>query len=83
MEKIPTLSVLEFCDFIAERFDDDIADAFRANKIAGSTFLKLSDDHMGKMVAAIGDVIELQALQSKVLEVRAQVCTCMSPNSYY
>ena len=65
-ELIPTLSVKEFGDYLADHFGKDIAASFEKNKISGSLFLKLKEAQIGKMVEAIGDIVELQELQSKV-----------------
>ena len=56
----------ELCSFLAETFDEDVTESFRKNKITGSTFMKLSEQQIEKMVTAIGDVVELRALQSRV-----------------
>ena len=66
---IPTFSVREFSDFLAENFDDEVADSFKQNKISGSLFLKLSEDQLGRMVQAIGDVVNLTSLQSRIKEM--------------
>ena len=64
-ELIPTFSVKELSEFLAVHFNVEIADSFE-NKISGPLFLKLSEDQIGRMVEAIGDIVELQSLQSKV-----------------
>ena len=44
------------------REDEEVSAAFKKNKISGSVFLRLSEGQLGRMVEAIGDVVELQAL---------------------
>lgn len=68
---IPTFSVEEFSSFLAEGFDEDVADTFEKNKISGSLFLKLSEDQLGRMVEAIGDVVNLKLLQGRVQDINA------------
>ena len=72
MENISTYSVGEFSDYLLEHFDPEVAAVFEKNKISGSSFMKLSENQIGRMVEAIGDIVELQSLQYRILE--AQVC---------
>lgn len=65
-KQIPTLSTKDFSIYITETFDADIGESFLNNKISGSLFLKLSESQIVRMVPALGDVIELQSLQSRV-----------------
>ena len=65
------MDVTQFCDYIAENFDEEVSDSFKRNKISGSVFLRLSEGQLGRMVEAIGDVVELQSLQSKVTKLKA------------
>ena len=65
-ELIPTYSVKEFADYLADHFNAEIADSFEKNKISGRLFLKISEAQIEKMVEALGDVVELQSLQSRV-----------------
>lgn len=60
------MTVNEFSDFLADRFDKDVVDVMKRNKIAGSTFLKLSEMQIERMIPAIGDVVELRELQIKI-----------------
>lgn len=69
---IPNFSVQEFVSFVAENYDQEIAAEFEINKISGRIFMKLSEDQLGKMVPAIGDVIELQSLQCRLKEMSTQ-----------
>ena len=64
---IPKLDVNNFCEFLKTRFDEDVSESFRANKISGDCFLKLTEEQIGKMVTAVGDIVELMALQSRLL----------------
>ena len=48
---IPSFSVREFADYLAEHFDQDVADAFEKNEISGSSFLKLTES-AGKSCAS-------------------------------
>lgn len=68
-KQIPTFSVKELSDFLAEKFNQDIADSFERNKISGPLFLKLSENQLEKIVEAIGDVIKLQSLQSRIWDI--------------
>lgn len=76
MEEISTYSVGEFSEYLAKHFDQEVVSAFEKNKISGSLFLRLSESQIGRMVEAIGDVVELQTLQYKILE--AEVTTYCS-----
>jgi hypothetical protein len=66
---IPNFSVKEFASFLAERFEECVSQQFEENKICGSIFLKLTEDQIGRMVDCIGDLVELQSLQSRVKEM--------------
>ena len=68
-KRIPSLNVFEFCDFLSTRFDEVVTESFRMNKISGHCFMKLSEQQMGRMVTAIGDVVELLELQSRVIKL--------------
>ena len=70
-ESVPGMSVDEFCDFLSTKFDDDVVTTFRENKISGASFTKLSERQLEKLVTAMGDVVELQALQEKVKKMTA------------
>ena len=63
---IPAYSVRELSDYLYEHFDRDVSEAFERNKISGSSFLKLSESQLGRMLEAIGDIVELQSLQCRV-----------------
>ena len=67
------MDVNQFCEFIAKSFDEEVSAAFKKNKISGSVFLRLSEGQLGRMVEAIGDVVELQELQSKVTKLKVTV----------
>ena len=71
-ELIPNFSVQEFSSFLAEKFDEGIAAEFEKNKISGPLFLNLTENHLGKMVSAIGDIVELKLLQCRVKERNTQ-----------
>ena len=77
---LPNFSVKELSDFLAKAFNQDIADSFEKNKISGPLFLKLSENQFGKIVEAIGDVIELQyRVQESVApkpQVRNKIIVC-------
>ena len=68
-KRIPSLNVFEFCDFLSTRFDEVVTESFRMNKIGGHCFMKLSEQQMGRIVTAIGDVVELLDLQSRVIKL--------------
>ena len=68
-KRIPSLNVFEFCDFLSTRFDEVVTESFRMNKISGHCFMKLSEQQMGRIVTAIGDVVELLDLQSRVIKL--------------
>ena len=61
------MTVNQFADFLADRFDEDVVNVMKKNKIAGSTFLKLSEVQLERMIPAIGDVVELRELQIKII----------------
>lgn len=63
---LPRYSVGELCDFLSTSFDDEVVSAFRSNKISGSSFMKLSNSQIEKIIPAMGDAVELQALQDRV-----------------
>ena len=50
---IPSYSVRGFSEYLANYFDQEVANAFEKNKISGSSFLKLSESQLGRMVEAI------------------------------
>ena len=66
-EDVTELNVHQFCEYLAAKFDTDVVESFRSNKISGSIFLRLSEEQLGKMVTAIGDVVQLSTLQAKIL----------------
>ena len=68
-KRIPSLNVFEFCDFLSTRFEEDIVELFRMNKVSGRCFMKLTEQQMGRIVTAIGDVVELMDLQSRVIKL--------------
>ena len=70
-ESVPVMSVDEFCDFLSTKFDDDVVTTLRENKISGASFTKLSERQLEKLVTAMGDVVELQALQEKIQKMTA------------
>ena len=83
-KQLPNFSVKELSDFLTKAFNQDIADSFEKNKISGPLFLKLSENQFGKIVEAIGDVIELQSLQYRVQDsvapkpqVRNKIILCI------
>ena len=63
VKELQCLSVSEFSEFLATKFDDDIVQAFEKNKISASVFLLMTDNQIGSLVPAIGDVILLHQLQ--------------------
>ena len=82
LKLIPNFCIQELYEYLLEKFDDDVASSFRRNKIAGSHFLKLSEVQIGKMVPAIGDIVDLQTLQGEVCKAELQVwhyvnCACI------
>ncbi len=66
---IPKLTVDELGQFLSSNFDADVIDSLRANKVSGGIFMKLTEQQIGRMVTAIGDVVELMALQSRVTKM--------------
>lgn len=68
-----TMSVAQFSDFLSNRFEEDVVDIMKKNKIAGATFLKLSERQIERMVPAIGDVVELRELQTRINSMEKQV----------
>lgn len=74
---IPTYSVSMFSEYLAKHFDQEVASAFERNKVSGSAFMKLSESQIGKMVEAIGDIVELQSLQCRVYEAGVEVLFTM------
>ena len=66
-EDIRKLNVEQFCDYLVLKFDNDVVESFRANKITGSVFLQLTEEHIGKIVTALGDVVQLINLRTKIL----------------
>lgn len=79
---IPEFSVKEFCNFLAKKFDKEIADTFEKNKISGSIFLKLSENQLERMVEAMGDVVSLQSLQSRVKDSETPGAEVTNDNMY-
>ena len=65
-ESIPKMSVEEFCEYLSVKFEEDVIESLRKNKISGKSFMKLSEQQLERLVVAIGDVVELQALQTRV-----------------
>lgn len=70
---VHSMSVGEFASFLYDRFDEDVVDVMKNNKITGATFLKLSERQMEKMIPAIGDVVELMEMQARINSPRDQV----------
>jgi len=71
IDDIKKYNVEQFCEYLAMKFDKDVVESFRVNKISGSVFLQLSEEQIGKMVKAIGDVVQLLNLKTEFL-VRAK-----------
>lgn len=74
-DTVPTMSVGDFAAFLSEKFDEDVVEVMKKNKIAGATFLKLSERQMENMVSAVGDVVELKELQARITSLSEQVRT--------
>ncbi len=66
---IPKFTVDELGEFLSSKFDDDVIESLHANKVSGGTSMKLTEQQIGRMVTAIGDVVELMALQSRVTKM--------------
>lgn len=66
VKTIPKLTVEEFGEFLSAKFDHDVIESLRVNKVSGGTFMKLNEQQIGWMVTAIGDVVELIELQKRV-----------------
>ena len=65
VKELGSLSVCEFAEFLGTKFDEDVVEAFRRNKISGSIFQLMSEEQITSLVTAIGDIIELQQLQKE------------------
>ena len=65
MASVHAMSVDEFGDYLLEKFDEDVVEIMKKNKISGATFLKLSERQIESMIPAVGDVVELLDLQTK------------------
>ena len=72
-DTVHSMSVEDFASFLHDRFDEDVIDVMKKNKIAGTTFLKLSERQIEKMIPAIGDVVELMEMQARINSPRDQV----------
>ena len=72
IDDIKKYNVEQFCEYLAMKFDKDMVESFRFNKISGSVFLQLSEEQIGKMFKAIGDVVQLLNLKTEFL-VRANI----------
>ena len=71
IEDIKKYNVEQFGEYLATKFDKDVVESFRVNKISGSVFLQLSEEQIGNMVKSIGDVVQLLNLKTEFL-VRAK-----------
>lgn len=80
---IPELSVHDFCEFLSKDFDDEVVESFRRNKISGGNFLKLTEEQLGKIVSAIGDLVELQSLQHRIKKALNPVAEPVSIHHSY
>lgn len=68
MEDVHIMSIEDFAEYLSDSyFDDDLVDVLRKNKISGTTFMKLSERQMEKMIPAVGDVVELRELQERLI----------------
>ena len=65
IKELGSLSVCEFAEFLGTKFDEEVVEAFRRNKISGSIFQLMSEEQITSLVTAIGDIIELQQLQKE------------------
>jgi len=61
------LNVEQFCDYLVLKFANDVVESFRTNKITGSVFLQLTEEYIGKIATALGDVVQLTSLRTKIL----------------
>lgn len=67
------MSVGEFADYLTYDFEDDVVDIMRKNKISGSTFMKLSERQMERMIPAVGDLVQLREMQARLISLKEQV----------
>lgn len=70
LTNLSSFSIEELYDYLLIKFDEDVARTFRMNKIGGPQFMKLSPLHFNQLVPAIGDVVDLQSLQSEVFQAQ-------------
>ena len=63
---VHTMSVTQFADYLSDKFDEDVIDVMKRNKISGATFLKLSEKQLEKIIPAVGDIVEPKELQIKI-----------------
>ena len=78
-----SMSVTEFAEYLSRTFDEDVFDVMKSNIISRSVFLKLSERQIECMIpAAVGDVVELMALQDEVKTTESDVCA-MNYIKYY
>ena len=69
------MSVAEFSEYLLNKFDEDVVNIIKNNKISGSIFLKLTECQLEQMIPAIGDVVELMGLQEELKTAEREVCT--------
>lgn len=48
------------------RFDEDVIDAIKKNKISGSILIRLSEKQMEKIIPAVGDLVVLMEMQDRI-----------------
>ena len=68
------LSVSKLCEILTgEKFDEDVVESFRKNKIDGETFLELDHDDLKELgIIALGDRKKVKKLQQR-LKVSSRV----------
>ena len=70
LETVERMNISEFGRYLAEEgIHKDIIVAFAANRICGSTFLKLNEEDLKELIPLIGDRIRVRELQNKAREV--------------
>lgn len=76
MARIEEMGIDEFCDYLLEEkgFHSDVVTCFSRNRIAGATFLELSEDDLKDLVPVVGDRVDVRKLLVEAKEVQSSTC---------
>ena len=79
--EIEKFDVEEFSEFLQQDFDEDVAEAFKKNKINGALFILMNETQLASIVPAIGDIIRLKQLQTSIATVNKDISSPVITNT--